>query len=162
MNDWMLVCEEPYTRLDGSVTALWVWQRPCAHCGVRFRVKVPEALMVSGNFDKKHCEACRDSKKVARGKVWASVIAQKSADKKGTHTFHCLAERANFYCSAVPRVVHAIAEQGAKRVVPPGGRRRSRLPLVEHDAVDVAEAARFAVDRTERVKTCVQCFARSE
>jgi hypothetical protein len=36
-----LVRTEPYTRLDGSETALSVWQSPCPVCGEAFEVRTP-------------------------------------------------------------------------------------------------------------------------
>lgn len=54
------LCEtRPYTRRDGTSTALEVWSTPCAHpcCTASLFVKVPAGSTQSKAFGAKHCPA---------------------------------------------------------------------------------------------------------
>lgn len=90
MDDWKVISTEPYTRLDGSSTALWVWQRPCLKCGAPAFCKSPEAVFNSvRNFGYGgRCDACKDPVAVARGKAraqrWREMNAQETANKQET------------------------------------------------------------------------------
>ena len=80
MGDWIVVGVEPYT--NGSMTSLWVWQKPCASCQAPFTVRAPALALRSKTLDAKRCEGCRDPVAVARGKARAAIAAAMNVQKK--------------------------------------------------------------------------------
>lgn len=51
--------EEPYRRVDGSLTVLRLWSSACAKCGDLFVVKTPSTVSAvdhSKSFQMRHCQ----------------------------------------------------------------------------------------------------------
>ena len=72
--------EEPYTRADGTRTALVVWVSRCAVCGAEFEVKTPAALAdpaASKSFGARHCAAHKLTKTEVKARWLAGIDASK-------------------------------------------------------------------------------------
>lgn len=55
MTEWTLVGKQPHVRQDGTSMFLEIWERPCAACGVPFRVSTPPNRPDSWSFRRIHC-----------------------------------------------------------------------------------------------------------
>jgi hypothetical protein len=69
---------QPYTRKDGSETALLVWQAQCVECGAPFTIKTPHYAREASDskaFGRKRCDAHKLTREQAAAN-WGAAIAK--------------------------------------------------------------------------------------
>jgi len=79
--EWVLVGEEPYTRRDGTTTAVLVWRADCAKCGAPFEIRTPRSWQTSKAFGVKHCPAHRMTKEEVR-KNFGEVVRRRAKERR--------------------------------------------------------------------------------
>ena len=70
---YLCVSVEPYTRRDGTQTALLLWESQCAECGEPFSFKAPNRDKFEPN---RRCQAHRKPGFVARAAAQTKTEAQ--------------------------------------------------------------------------------------
>lgn len=138
MNDWHLLGPEPYRRLDGTMTTLWVWQRTCSHCPRPVLARAPAFALHSKAFERRNCDL---HKKVTPAER-ADICAKRETERAINRMHHCT--------TAAPQ---GTAVHGEASLCTTGGRHPlAGSPPVVHDA---------GCGASEPAKTCTQKIADS-
>lgn len=70
---WTAVGIEPYTRQDGAVTMLRVWQTACKTCGKPFTIRTPQGVTEPGQSRSFTLRTCPDHRGSVRHHGWRSM-----------------------------------------------------------------------------------------